>query len=225
MLMNDRKNIAFLFDMDGTLIDSMPFHNRSWLEVLSMFQIQLTVDELEKYNRGTITEVISRILHDFHSDADVEEIAMKKEALFRKIYRPHIHCIEGLRSFLSQSRTLGIRAALVTSAQRQNIDFVLDSLTIRSYFDVVIGDEEVVRGKPDPQAYLLAAEQLGIAPSNCIVFEDAPSGIEAARRAGMKCIVIATSLDEPAVTNLPTVIHTIRDYTRLNPEILLNKVY
>ena len=214
---------AFIFDMDGTIVDSMPFHMQSWLQTLAERGIHISAEELERANRGTIDEVIRRIIGDHLSDAQVDKIADRKEALYREIYRPHRRPVGGLEAFLEAAKRLRIPTALATNAGDENIDFVLDGLGVRSNFQVVVSAKDVRLGKPDPEIYQLAAAQLGIPPERCIVFEDSRSGIEAARRAGMKVVAITTSLDANELNRDPTVIQVIEDYTAIRPVVFLKQ--
>jgi beta-phosphoglucomutase len=211
-----QNQIAFIFDMDGTIIDSMPFHILSWLRLFAELGIHITADEIRRNNRGTIGEVLRRIMGSHLSDAKVAALGGQKEALFRELYRPHLALIAGLEPFLDEAKRLGIPMALATSAGRDNIAFVLDGLAIRSYFDAVVGGDDVEKGKPDPEVLLTAAAMLKMPPERCVVFEDSLSGIEAAHRAGMTVVAITTTLDAQDLRGLSSVVaHVIEDYRSL----------
>lgn len=211
---------AFIFDMDGTLVDNMPYHYQSWLDVFTQMGVPMTLERLHQNDRGTVDQIIRALLGEEISDAQVVEIAERKEAIYREIYRPHMTPVDGLQRFLNQSRRLGIPMALATNARSGNVDYILDGLDLRACFQVVVGDEDVRKGKPDPEGLLLTAARLGMPPGRCIVFEDSRSGIEAAQRAGMRAVVVATSLEPKAVSALPGVIHVVSDFQGLDPEPL-----
>jgi beta-phosphoglucomutase len=200
----------------------MPFHIRSWLRLFADLGLHITADEMERYNRGTIGEVLRRILGSHLTDAAVAELAERKEALFRELCRPHLAPIAGLRPFLDEARRLGIPMALATAAGRDNIAFMLDGLAVRSFFDAVVGGEDVEKGKPDPEVFLIAAAMLRMPPRRCMVFEDSLSGIEAAHRAGMTVVAVTTTLDMRDAQGLPSVAYSIEDYRALHPSMLMD---
>jgi beta-phosphoglucomutase family hydrolase len=213
---------GFIFDMDGTLINSMPFHVKSWLLTLEEIGMPLSDEELARHNHGTITEVTRSILGEQASESEVTAVSERKEVIFRQIFRPHLRLLDGAGEFLERSKELGIPLVLATNAEWININYVLDGLNIRDVFDAVIGKEDIQKGKPDPEIFLLAAKLIGIPPERCIVFEDSSSGIQAAERAGMPCIATTTALQAAELEQLKPVVRVIDDYTNLQPETILN---
>jgi beta-phosphoglucomutase family hydrolase len=213
---------AFIFDMDGTIIDNMPFHVKSWLLALHEFGIQINQAELIRHNHGTIGEVIRSIMGNDTSDHIIKAIADRKESLYRQIYRPYLKLLDGADSFLNHSKEIGIPMALATNASWDNINYVLDGLEIYDYFRVVLGNEDIKKGKPDPELFLLAAQRLGIAPEKCLVFEDSTSGILAAERAGMQTIAVSTSLEEHELVKKNSVVKVIQNYHNLDPKNIFN---
>jgi beta-phosphoglucomutase len=214
--------IAFLFDMDGTLVHSMPFHIRAWMQLLGELGMQMTPEEFLRQTSGqTNRQILQDVLRTPLSDVETEALAERKEALYRSLYRPHLQPIAGLVDFLNEARRLHLPMAVATAAGKANRDFVLEGLGIESYFSVVVGVEDVQHGKPHPEIFLKAAERLGVAPGNCLVFEDALAGIEAACRAGMRVVALATSVDAREFQRLPAVIRVVEDYTSLRPQSLL----
>lgn len=215
--------IAFIFDMDGTIIDNVPFHQQAWHDFLSSLGIAMTEAELERHNHGTIGEVLRRICGAHLTDAEVLELGERKESRYRELYRPHLQLIVGLRPFLEEAKRLDIPMALATSGAAPNIDFVLDGLEIRSYFQACVGGDEVEFGKPHPETFLKAAQRLQYAPAHCLVFEDTLSGIAAAQQAGMKAIAITTTLPAQAFAELSTVQEVVADFTSLHPAMLITR--
>lgn len=215
--------IAFIFDMDGTMIDNIRFHLQAWQDFLSSLGIEMTAAELDRYNHGTIGEVLRRICGEHLSEAEVLELGERKESRYRELYHPHLKLLPGLHSFLDESQRLGIPMALATSAAVPNIDFVMDGLGIRSYFQTWVGGDDVEFGKPHPETFLKAAQRLGYHPDKCLIFEDTLSGIAAAEQAGMKAIAITTTLPASAFAKLPTVQCTAPDFTELHPIALIQQ--
>jgi len=212
---------GFIFDMDGTLVDNMPYHTLSWQQLLAELGVKMTGQEIERRNHGTLPEVIRNILGDQLSEAEVAAIGERKEELYRAIYCPHLQLLVGCQEFLEQANLLHIPMAVATMANRVNVAFVVDGLGIRDYFKIVIGEEDVRQGKPSPEAFYLAAQGLQLPPENCIVFEDSLSGVEAAQRAGMKVVFLSTSLSASNLNANPSILQISGDYEDLRPEKIL----
>jgi len=184
---------ALIFDMDGTLIDNMVFHERAWMLFLEQKGIQMSKEEFEAKHYGTIDEVVPRIFGPGLSAEEIRQLGAEKEALYREIYQPHIREIEGLSHFLEHLRKQNYPLALATMGDRNNVRFTLDNLGIRSFFDAIISGEDVKEGKPEPEIFFIAASRLEADPLHCLVFEDSRSGVEAAHRAGMQTVALATT--------------------------------
>jgi len=189
---------AFLFDLNGTMIDDMKFHLEVWFEVITKdLGANLTREEVRTQMYGKNEEVLIRIFGEKRfKEFNFEAISQAKEERYQEIYKPHLDLLPGLLDFLNATKEKKIKMAIGSAAPPFNIDFVLDNLNIRDYFQTVVSGVDVVESKPHPEVFLKAAEHLGVKPSGCIVFEDAPKGVEAAANAGMDCIVI-TTMHEP----------------------------
>ena len=209
---------AFIFDMDGTLADTMPYHQLAWDALFSDMGITVNRDEFFQWSAGlTNREILPRLLgHDFPMDK-LLAASEKKEAHYRDLYRPALATINGAVPFLQRTRDAGYLRAVGTAAPPGNVELVLDGLHLRDYFQTVVGAVDVSRGKPDPEIFLRAAENLGAVPADCVVFEDAPAGIEAARRAGMRCVVVTTTLSRAQIKAMGDAVahvtHVIDDFT------------
>lgn len=192
---------AFIFDMDGTMIDNMGLHVDIWIDVLAKHNIPMTPERFHREASGKRNPEIFRLFLDAHlTDAQIEQLAEEKEAAYRELYRPHLKPVTGLIPFLEEAQRHNIQLAVATSAYLPNVDFVLDGLRIRHFFEAIVTAEDVVNSKPAPDCFLLAAQKLGRQPAECVVFEDSVTGIEAAKRAGMATAVITTTLSP---TELP----------------------
>ncbi|MGE0314556.1 MAG: HAD family hydrolase [Lautropia sp.] len=216
---------AVLFDMDGTLCDSMPSHDEAWVRFLAARGVDIDVERFLRETAGLRNADIVRAYLGAHGgidDAEAIRIGFAKEALFREIYGPRLAPIEGLHAALDALAAAGASLALATSADRDNVAFTLAGLGIEGRFATVVGAEDVLRGKPHPDGYLLASERLGVAPDACLVVEDSRVGIEAARRAGMRVAVILSSLDaaDPLLDS-PHVAGAAADFTRLDLPLIL----
>lgn len=181
------------FDMDGTLVDSIPFHQEAWLRFLGNKGIHLRPEDFQAQNHGTIKEMIHRFFPHEKSIDKRRELGEEKEITYRKIYAPHLKEIQGLRTFLNYLRQKKIRIHLSTMGDQNNIDFTLDGLEIRNLFQTITGGHEVFKGKPAPEIFLKSLEKSGAIPDQSIVFEDSGSGIRAALSSGLPVIGIASS--------------------------------
>ncbi len=208
---------AFIFDMDGTIVDNMAFHTRSWV---TFFQKRgHEIDEGEFFLRTAGRqghEIMRAYLGDDLSDAENARLNTEKEGVYRALYAPHRATVGGFDALIANARSAQIALAVATAAPDANISFTLDGLDLRRHFDAVVGAADVKRGKPEPDVFLMAAERCGVAPEHCIVFEDAPLGVEAARRAGMRAVALTTTLPAQAFTGFDNVICIAPDFSALS---------
>jgi len=196
--------------MDGTLADTMPYHQQAWDALLPELGISVDKDEFFRWTAGlTNREIFPRLLARELDDDEVATLSERKESFYRELYQPHVAAMPGAVRFMEDARAAGIALAVGTAAPPGNIELVLDTLDLRGLLPVVVGAADVERGKPEPDIFLKAAERLGAAAVDCIVFEDAPAGIEAARRAGMGCVVVTTTLSREAIAQLPAREHVL----------------
>ena len=185
-----------IFDLDGVLVHSMPLHVLAWERYLE--DLGIHVDDVEQRMHGKRNPELVRELigNDLPEDVVLEHGAAK-ERLFRDMLVESELAQEkvpGVSEFLEKHKD--ILKAIGSNAEPANIDFVLDHFALRQYFPVVVDGFQVSRPKPFPDIYLRAAELLGVAPRSCIVFEDSPTGIEAARAAGMRVVGVETTPTE-----------------------------
>lgn len=214
---------AFVFDMDGTIVDNMGYHMKSWIEFFHRRGKDIDHDEFFRATAGRQGKEIMRAWLGVHlSDAEVDALNREKEAIYREIYAPHLKELAGFSRFLDQATAQGVLLAVATSGPPENIAFVLDGLNLRRRFPVVVGAVDVQRGKPHPDVFLKAAEKLHVAPGACIVFEDAPLGVEAARNAGMPSVVLTTTLPAEAFSQYDNVIAIAPDFNELSVDELLD---
>ncbi|HEY6391590.1 MAG TPA: HAD family phosphatase [Bryobacteraceae bacterium] len=211
------KDFAFLFDLDGVIVDSMPVHTRAWSAYLQQLGLPATDAAIEsrmhgKRNDDIVADFIGRGL----DAAAVFEHGAAKERLFRQLMKTRLkeRLVRGIEEFLA--RFEGIPMAVASNAEPANIDFVLDGAGLRSRFRVIVDGQQVDRPKPFPDVYLRAAALLDVSPGNCIVFEDSPAGVAAGRAAGMRVVGVQTHS-----ANLPDVDFSIHDFEDRNLEAWL----
>ncbi|MCA1613731.1 MAG: HAD-IA family hydrolase [Acidobacteria bacterium] len=188
-----RAGRAVLWDVDGTLIDSSEYHWVSWREALASEGMALTREQFARMFGRRNEEILRGYFGEDYPAADVARVGDAKEELYRRLVRTRgIKLLPGVRAWLDRLKREGWQQAMASSAPRPNLEAITEALGLADYFAAVVSAEDVTVGKPDPQVFLTAAAKLGVAPSACVVVEDAPAGAEAARRAGMRSIGVLT---------------------------------
>ncbi|MGL4324926.1 MAG: HAD family hydrolase, partial [Beijerinckiaceae bacterium] len=207
---------ALIFDMDGTIVDNMGVHNEAW--AIWHARHNLPFDEATFFERtaGRHNPEIIGALMPGKSDDELLAYGEEKEALYRDIYAPRVRAIDGFMDLLVDAERKGIPKAVGTAAPPGNIAVVLDALNLRPRFDTIVSPSQGFRGKPHPDMFLAAAERMKVHPAQCLVFEDAPLGVEAARNAGMKAVAMLTMLEEKAFADFSNVIACIRDFSQFD---------
>jgi beta-phosphoglucomutase family hydrolase len=194
---------AFLFDMDGVILDSNPFHRNAWTEYNRRHGVE-TTEAMQQQLYGKRNDMIVRDHLGAHlTDAEVAAHGAAKEKLYREMLAPHLTeiLVPGLVAFLM--RHADIPAAVATNAEPENVEFVFSAAGIARFFRVAVDGHQVANPKPYPDVYLRAAELLGIPPANCVVFEDSHGGVAAGLAAGMRVVGITTTFaDLPGVSLL-----------------------
>ncbi len=208
---------AFIFDMDGTLVDNMRFHTEAWRILIEengfeFSERKFLVETAGQTNREIIPSVFGAM-----SNERLSELALRKEELYREAYLPHRKPVDGLVEFLEASTKVGIKMAVSTAASPANMAFILDGLDLRKYFGAITTAADVKRGKPDPEIFLISAANVGVEPTNSIVFEDAFFGFEAAKRAGMKAIGITTVNSYEEIMQADGVVEAYADFRGIDP--------
>lgn len=203
---------AFLFDLNGTMIDDMPYHIKAWHRILNKLGTVLTIEEVKEQCYGKNHELLERIFPGRFSEAEKDKISLEKETQYQQEFRPHLQLINGLNIFLKRSHDAGIKMAIGSAAIMFNINFVLDGLSIRKYFDAIVSADDVKLSKPHPETWLTCVNKLNIKPDDCVVFEDTPKGAESAMNAGIQCIIITTLHQKPEFSDYENVIGFISDF-------------
>ncbi len=203
--------------MDGVLVDNLKVHSAAFNEIARRYGVEVTQEEMDAMSGTGNREIFYALFpRDVVESVGWQRLADEKEALYRELYASMLTPADGLVALLNELKDNDVRLAVGTSAPRENMDFVLDGLRIRRYFDAVVNSSMVSRTKPDPEIYLLALHELGLPAGECLVFEDAILGIEAARGAGVKSVAVATTVPKPILQQTPGVALTIRNFTEVN---------
>lgn len=212
---------AVIFDMDGVLVDSARAHLRSWEMLAEEEGLTMTPQQFKESFGRPSRDIIRLFFGQDRDDQAVRRLDDRKEALYRDLIRDHIPVMDGALALLERLRKEGMALAVGTSGPPANVDLVLKGLGLEACFAAVVTGADVTRGKPDPHVFQLAAGRLGAAPEACVVVEDAPAGIEAAHRAGMKAVALDSTHPAAAFTNADRVIHTLTDLT---PEVIIGMI-
>lgn len=205
---------AFIFDLNGTMINDMEYHTRGWLYTLNdVLGGHFTWEQVKPQMYGKNQEVLIRMFGaGKFTDEEMDRLSIEKEKRYQKEFLPHLQLLPGLMEFLQKAYRQRIPMAIGSAAIPFNIDFVLDNLNIRHYFQAIVSAEDVIFSKPNPETFLKAANLLNTNPADCLVFEDVPKGVEAAQNADMKAVVLTTTHMPEEFQNLQNVLHFANDF-------------
>lgn len=183
---------AVLWDMDGVLVDTGPFHYIAWKETLDELNVPFDKEAFRKTFGMNNTGILEWVFGRKPTSEEVAEISDKKESLFRDLVNGKAKLLPGVLTWLVQFQAWELKQAITSSAPPENIEFLVAELEIKEYFNEIVSGFDLP-GKPNPDVFLEAADILEIKPGNCLVIEDAIAGVEGAKRAGMKCIAVTTT--------------------------------
>lgn len=184
---------ALIFDMDGTMIDSMPYHARSWQVFAERRGLAIELPELMRRTTGRNgAECMRELLGPNLPEDEAWRLIAEKEAIYRELFAAEFRTVPGFTGYARRAAESGLRIGVGTAGDRDNIAFVFARLGWTPLPHAVVGGDEGLPGKPSPDIFLAVAQRLGVPPAACVVFEDAPLGIEAARRAGMRAVAVCT---------------------------------
>lgn len=205
---------AIIFDMDGVICHTNPFHSLAWKAFLERYGVHATEEEFQEHMYGKSNSyILQHFLRRPVTGEEFDRLEQEKEGLFREIYAPHVEAIAGFEPFFQTLKTAGLSTGVATSAPQANLDLIVDSLGIRGSMESLMASEHVSNHKPDPEVYLSSAQNLNARPERCIVFEDSHSGIRAGLAAGMKVVgVLSTYTKE----QLPPCHAYINDYNSIH---------
>lgn len=194
MTPKDEPARALIFDMDGTVVDNMRYHEAAWGRLLTEHGLPFDADAFFRKTAGMASAEIIAPLFPDADKARIDALGHDKEIYYREAYGPHVAPVHGLFELMARADKAGVPMALATAAPPGNLDMVMDKLGLRERFATIVAPSQGFRGKPNPDLFLEAARRMNVEPAGCIVFEDAPNGIEAARRAGMRAVALLTML-------------------------------
>jgi len=213
---------AVIWDMDGVIADTAPYHLKAWQEVLQKRGINFTEEDFRHCFGQRNDTIIRNALGKEVSQDEIDSIAKEKEAGFRQRIRQNLKPLPGAIKLIKSLAEGGFKLALASSAPVENIQLVIIGLGISDYFHAIITGRDVTEGKPSPQSFLLAAQKLGIEPKNCVVIEDAVAGVSAAKKAGMRCLAITNTHPRTSLTEADLIVDTLEEISVNDLERLLS---
>jgi beta-phosphoglucomutase family hydrolase len=204
---------AVIWDMDGVIADTAPYHLQAWQEVFRRRGVRYTEDDFKRNFGKRNDSIIRSVLGSRVLLAEMEAIAAEKEELFRRWAASRIRPLPGAIELMQALREHGFAQAMGSSAPLENIELVTRRLGIAGFFRVIVSGREVTEGKPSPQVFLRAAERLGARPEDCVVIEDAVAGVSAAKRAGMSCIAVTSTNSRDKLSGADLIVDTLEEVT------------
>ncbi|MBN1816108.1 MAG: HAD family phosphatase [Sedimentisphaerales bacterium] len=212
---------AVIFDVDGTMVDNYRFHQAAWIELGRRYGLPITPAYYKAHIHARSNDKnVAGLLGDKTTPDLIQKLSEEKEAIYREIFSPHLCEIPGLTALLMELNEAGISCSAASNSPRANVDFVLDGLGIRGFFQVVTTRCDVTVGKPDPQLYLVTAAKLGVPVEQCIIMEDSASGFQAARNAGAPFIAVTAGADPDDLPLAASASLMVRDFTELTVDRL-----
>ncbi len=213
-----------LWDLDGVVVDTGEFHYQAWSLVLPEYGLPVTRETFQGTFGMNNAGVMAALYGPTVEPEVAAEISDRKEEAFRQALRGHVQALPGVLDWLGRLKADGVPQALATSAPPENIDVMLGELGLWSYFDAVLSGSDLP-AKPDPTLFLKAAAEINVPPEQCVVVEDAVAGVEAARRAGMRCIAVTTTNPADALTKADVVVERLDALPLDSFEVLWGNTY
>jgi beta-phosphoglucomutase len=193
-----RPTFAVLWDVDGTLVDTAELHFQAWQRLAAEIGKTYSREDFAATFGWRNVEIFPRIFGNHYSAAEIDELGERKELYYRAEAKKGIDLLPGVRTLVQGLKEAGIGQAIGSSAPRGNVDLILEMTGLHEFMTASVSMEDVMRGKPDPEVFLTGAKRLGVAPERCVVFEDAPVGIRAAKAGGMKAVGVTFIGHHPA---------------------------
>jgi HAD superfamily hydrolase (TIGR01509 family) len=202
---------AVIFDMDGVIVDSEPYSMQALIDVLRHYGIVPTEEDIRRSYGRRIRDDFADYFSRYGVTAHLETAIARKEARYYHLAAGHLQPLAGVIPLLKRLRDHGYRLALASSGDRVKVAFGMQALSLDGTFDAVVCGNDVRHSKPDPEIYLLAAQRLQIPPAGCVAIEDAPAGVEAAKRAGMRCIAVTNSVAPEQLRKADLIVASLAD--------------
>ncbi len=202
---------AVLWDMDGVIADTMQYHMSAWRDILQDMGITMTEEDFRPLFGQRHDRIIRHFLGDKMTHEEIEALSDRKQALYRQRVAKDIRAFPGVIDLMKALQKNGIKAALASSATKENVDVIVEGLGIAKFFQAFVNGPEVAEGKPSPLIFQLAAKKLGTQPADCVVIEDAIAGVAAAKTGGMKCIAVTNSLPRERLKDADLIVDSLEE--------------
>jgi beta-phosphoglucomutase len=211
-----------IFDVDGVLVDSYRPHLESWQRAVVKRGLSMSEDDFARTFGKRSREIIAQLWPGKFDDAAIRQLDDEKEAEYRDILAAHFPEMEGASDLIAALHGQGFKLAIGSSGPPENVELVRRTIRHGEMLSAAVSGKDVTRGKPDPEVFLTAAKKLRLEPSRCAVVEDAPVGLEAARRAGMAAIgITGTAPREALAKHADVVVDSLR---QLNPTMIASLI-
>lgn len=215
---------SVIFDMDGVLADTGPIHFNSWVKMAKEIGYHFSKEFFEKTFGQQSPTIVRKLVGHGIEQVLVENWATRKEQYYREMVKDKLKPLPGVKRIIQELKSYGFKLAVGSSGPRENVELLINTLKLKEDFDVLISAAEVKNGKPAPDVFLISAEKLKIEPKNCLVIEDAPVGIEAAKLAGMKSIGLTTTHEKKELLDADLIVKDLSEVSVKNIMLLLNIV-
>ncbi len=202
---------AIIWDLDGVIVDSSEQHRLSWQQLAAETGVTFTDEDFWKTFGRSNAAIIPLHWGAGLSAEEIAALADRKEVYFRELLKGHLHALPGSLELMQAARAAGLKQSLASSAPMDNIMVISEGLGLERWLDAFVSGDKLPRGKPAPDIFLLAAERLGVAPAHCIVIEDAPAGVAAARAAGMRCLAVTNSHPAASLADANRVVDSLAE--------------
>ena len=212
---------SVIFDLDGVIVDTKAAHFASFAQLGEEAGYVITPEQFKQVFGRRNNDIFPLLYRHELPPAEIERLAERKEEIFRDMIRGQVSALPGVGALLPALRAAGFHLAIGTSTPRANVELILDELHFCRYFSVIVSAEDVTRGKPDPQVFLLAAERLHVPPAHCVVVEDAVAGVEAALAGGMKALAVTTNHPRAALSHATRVVDSLAEMAPADFTVLL----
>ena len=184
---------GIIFDMDGTMVDSLPYHHEAWKIFFNENKVENFSEKLKDYKGGGTLDLMKAVYGDRYSLKELKKMSNEKEIIFRRIYKGNVKPIKGFKKFLNHVKSRNILVGLASNAIRKNVSLIIKELEIYDYFDSIICGDEVDNGKPNPEMFNKTIDRFKINKNECLIFEDSLEGIKAAKNSDINVIGITSS--------------------------------
>jgi len=214
---------AVIWDMDGVIVDTAQYHLKGWQMVFQKRGANYTEEDFRRNTGKRSDSIIKNVLGEKIAQGEIIAITREKDETFRQLMGQNIRPFPGVLKLITSLKEHGFKIAIASSAPMENIQLITRSLKIHNYFDAMVSGWETTKGKPNPQIFLRAVEKLGVEAEDCIVIEDAISGVTASKRAGIRCIAVTNTTPREDLREADLITDTLEEITVDDLERLLHQ--